>query len=71
MLRKTLVLISLLILSISVPAQFLMDMVDTTKDMGKSMLGIYKKFDHIRISGYMQPQFQAAQAKGLKNFSGG
>ncbi|MEO6253014.1 MAG: porin, partial [Ferruginibacter sp.] len=71
MFRKTLVLISLLVLSISVPAQFLMDMVDTTKDMGKSMLGIYKKFDHIRISGYMQPQFQAAQAKGLKNFSGG
>lgn len=48
-----------------------MDMVDTTKDMGKSMLSIYKKFDHIRISGYMQPQYQIAQSKGLKNFSGG
>ena len=48
-----------------------MDMVDTTKDLGKGMLSIYKKFDHIRISGYMQPQFQAAQTKGVKNFSGG
>ncbi len=48
-----------------------MDMVDTTKDMGKGMLSIYKKFDHIRISGYMQPQFQIAQDKGAKNFSGG
>ena len=48
-----------------------MDMVDTTKDMGKSMLSIYKKFDNIRISGYMQPQFQIAQTEGAKNFSGG
>ena len=48
-----------------------MDMVDTTKDLGKGMLSIYKKFDHIRISGYMQPQFQVAQTKGVKNFSGG
>jgi hypothetical protein len=39
-------------------AQFLMDMVDTTTDMGKGMLSIYKKYDKIRISGYMQPQFQ-------------
>ena len=52
-------------------AQFLMDMVDTTKDMGKSMLSIYKKFDHIRINGYLQPQFQVTQTKGSKNFSGG
>jgi len=48
-----------------------MDMVDTSKDMGKGLLSIYKKFDRIRISGYMQPQFQAAQSKGAKNFSGG
>lgn len=48
-----------------------MDMVDTTKDLGIGMLSIYKKFDHIRISGYMQPQFQVAQSKGIKNFSGG
>ncbi|HEX2628944.1 MAG TPA: porin, partial [Chitinophagaceae bacterium] len=71
MLRKAVLLLLLTIPFTGLRAQFLMDMVDTTTDMGKSMLGIYKKFDHIRISGYMQPQFQAAQAKGLKNFSGG
>jgi hypothetical protein len=48
-----------------------MDMVDTTKDMGKSMLSIYKKFDHIKISGYLQPQFQATSEKGAKSFNGG
>ena len=46
-------------------------MIDTTKDMGKGLLSIYKKFDHIRISGYMQPQFQVAQQKGIKSFNGG
>ncbi len=52
-------------------AQFLMDMVDTTKDLGKSLFSTYQRFNHIRISGYMQPQFQAASAEGAKNYSGG
>jgi len=52
-------------------AQFLMDMVDTTTDMGKGMLSIYKKYDKIRISGYMQPQYQKIQTPGAKSYSGG
>lgn len=48
-----------------------MDMVDTTTDVGKGMLSIYRKFDNIRISGYIQPQFQAASEKGAKTFAGG
>ena len=52
-------------------AQFLMDMVDTTKETGKGLLAVYKKFDHLRIGGYIQPQFQVASAKGVKNFEGG
>ena len=52
-------------------AQFLMDMIDTTKDIGRGMLGVYKKFDHIRISGYMQPQYQVASDTGITSFSGG
>lgn len=51
--------------------QFLMDMVDTTKDIGKGMLSLYKKFDHIRIGGYFQTQFQVASEKGVKSFEGG
>jgi hypothetical protein len=61
----------LLILPFSGSAQFLMDMIDTTKDAGKGILGIYKKFDHLRLSGYIQPQFQIAEAKGIKSFEGG
>lgn len=56
---------------VAVNAQFLMDMIDTTKDAGKGMLGIYKKFDHIRFTGYIQPQFQVAESKGVKSFDGG
>ena len=52
-------------------AQFLMDMIDSTTDMGKGMIDIYKKFDHIRLGGYIQPQFQLASGKGIKSFEGG
>jgi len=52
-------------------AQFLMDLIDTTKDLGKSVLSISKRFDNIRIGGYIQPQFQLADSKGAKSFSGG
>lgn len=52
-------------------AQFLMDMVDTTKDMGKGMLALYNRLDKIRLSGYIQPQFQVTESKGAKGFAGG
>ncbi|MEP6845328.1 MAG: porin [Panacibacter sp.] len=61
----------LLSASQSAKGQFLMDMVDTTKEMGKGMLSIFKKYDRVKISGYMQPQFQAVQSKGAKSYSGG
>jgi hypothetical protein len=54
-----------------VNGQFLMDMVDTTKNEGKGILGVYKKFDHIKIGGYIQPQFQMAADKGIKSYEGG
>ena len=51
--------------------QFLIDMVDTTTEVGKGMLGLYKKFDRVKISGYIQPQFQVAQEKGIDSYNGG
>lgn len=63
-------LLLLCTLPMAARAQFLMDMIDTTKDAGKGMLGIYKKFDHLRFSGYIQPQFQIAESKGIKTFEG-
>lgn len=51
-------------------AQFLMDLLDTTKEAGKGLLNIYRNLDHLQVSAYMQPQFQVIQAKGAKTFEG-
>jgi hypothetical protein len=48
-----------------------MDMIDTTTSTGKGLFSIYKKFDHLRFSGYIQPQFQVAEEKGAGAFEGG
>ncbi len=48
-----------------------MDMVDTTTETGRGILSVYRKFDHLRFSGYIQPQFQVAEEEGTKSFEGG
>jgi hypothetical protein len=68
--KKLPLTIGLLAIGLFGKAQFLMDMVDTSKETGKGMLAVYKKFDHLRIGGYIQPQFQVAQANGAKTFEG-
>ena len=68
---RIIVVLALLSAHTSVKGQFLMDMVDTSKDVGKGLLSIYRKFDHIRISGYMQPQYQVASKEGADTYSGG
>lgn len=60
-----------LLLSYNAHAQFLMDMVDTTKDMGRGMVDIYKNLNHIRIGGYIQPQYQVASEPGSLSYVGG
>jgi hypothetical protein len=52
-------------------AQFLTDMMDTTTSLGKEMLHMYRKFDRIYFTGYLQPQFQIAQRKGIDTWNGG
>jgi hypothetical protein len=62
---------NLIILVHSANAQFLVDMIDTTVTEEKGLWAIYRKRDHLQISGYFQPQFQVAQSKGAKTYSGG
>lgn len=54
-----------------VQAQFLMDMVDTTKNEGRGLLSLYKKFDNLKIGGYLQPQYQISADQGVKSYEGG
>ncbi len=61
----------LLVTSMGARAQFLMDMIDTTTNLGKGMLSMYQKYDALRFSGYIQPQFQMATARGIDSYAGG
>jgi predicted porin len=69
--KNVLVLVVALTASQFAEAQFLMDMIDTSTDMGKGMLNLYSRFDRLRLSGYIQPQFQVAESKGARTFEGG
>ena len=62
----------LFLVNASVNAQrFLTDMMDTTTNIGKGIYPLYQAHDRLRFGGYMQPQFQYAESKGVKNYSGG
>lgn len=69
--KKISLLFSLLFSTVLAQGQFLMDMIDTTKQLGKTAYQTIGRFNHIRISGYMQPQYQVSSAKGSTNYSGG
>jgi len=68
---RLLAIFILVIVTKTADAQFLMDKLDTTKELAIGYRDNQPKLDHIRISGYIQPQFQVASAKGAKGFSGG
>ncbi len=70
-LQRFILFIALFFLATTIHAQFLMDMADTTKDIGKGLLAIYKRYDHLRINGYIQPQYQVASEPGTKSYNGG
>ena len=44
------------------------DTLDFVKDTVRPLV---KKFENLKISGYIQPQFQVAQSKGAPSFEGG
>ena len=55
----------------STQAQFLVDLIDTNSTEEKGLWAIYRKTDHLQISGYFQPQFLIAQSKGTKTYAAG
>ncbi|HRF27414.1 MAG TPA: porin [Ferruginibacter sp.] len=69
--RKLLLIFCFLCIYGFAHAQFLMDMVDTTTETGRGILSVYKKYDHLRFTGYIQPQYQLAGEKGSESFEGG
>src|SRR5678816_286166 len=69
--NKPFLLVLSLFFTQCVHAQFLVDMIDTTDAKDKGLWAVYRETDHLQISGYFQPQYQVAQSKGVKNYSGG
>jgi len=71
-LYKTLISIVLLaILPFSIQAQRYLTGLDSSLFINDTIRPFLKKFENIRISGYMQPQFQVAQSDGAPSFEGG
>lgn len=70
--KSLLLVVALFFVGAEATAQrFLTDMMDTTTAIGKGIYPIYQEYDRLRFGGYMQPQFQYAEDKGVKNYSGG
>ena len=68
---RLLILLCFIINSSLVFGQTALNDVDTTSGFGKSLLGLYKKFDRLKFSGYLQPQYQFTDTAGAKGFAGG
>jgi hypothetical protein len=65
------IIILLLLVQYQAHGQFLMDKIDTTKELSRTTYRSVDKYNHIRISGYIQPQYQIASEKGADSYSGG
>jgi hypothetical protein len=46
-------------------------MLDTTSETRKGKFALFRKYDRMEITGYIQPQFQVAQEKGVDTYNGG
>jgi hypothetical protein len=60
LLSKWIVLSCILLICLIKPvrSQFLMDVVDTTAEVGKGMLSIYRKFDRVEFQGICSLSFK-------------
>ena len=60
-----------LFLSITGYSQRYLTDIDSSFFIKDTVRPLLKRFENLRISGYMQPQFQVAQADGAPSFAGG
>jgi hypothetical protein len=69
---KTVSAVSIFIFfSVSAVGQRYLSELDSSLFIKDTLRPFLKKFDNIRISGYMQPQFQVAESDGASSFEGG
>lgn len=61
----------LLLVSVNAYSQRYLADIDSSFFIKDTVRPVIKRFENLRISGYMQPQFQKAQTDGAPSFSGG
>jgi hypothetical protein len=70
-LLKLFTLLFFLLVSLSCFGQRYLTDLDSSFFIKDTVRPLIKRFENIRISGYMQPQFQLAESDGAPSFSGG
>src|SRR5688572_22625913 len=70
-LRILIVIATVFSFSLSLDAQKFLTDVDSSFFIKDTVRPVIKRFENLRISGYMQPQFQVAQSEGAPSYSGG
>lgn len=56
---------------LSADAQRFLSEYDSTLFLRDTVVSTVRRFENLHFSGYMQPQFQVAQSKGIRSFDGG
>src|SRR5258706_8443086 len=69
--KKLFAVFFLLFLSLAGYCQRYLADLDSSFFIKDTVRPFLKRFDNLRISGYMQPQFQVAQEDGAQSFEGG
>ncbi len=70
-LRVILTVIIVCFLSSTINAQRYLTDFDSTLFIRDTLRPLVKRFENLHISGYIQPQYQIAEQKGIESFSGG
>src|SRR5690349_17740503 len=69
-LKVYLACIALLIFSNGFSQRYLSEL-DSSLFIKDTIRPFLKRFENLRFTGYLQPQFQVAQSKGSKSYAGG
>ena len=68
---RTFSVVSLIIFGFNSYSQRYLSDLDSSLFIRDTMRPFLKRFGNLQVTGYMQPQFQVAQSKGVRSYEGG
>ena len=69
--RPVILITSFLIFSLFANAQRYLSDIDSSFFIKDTVRPVVKRFENLRFSGYIQPQYQVAQSPGAASYAGG